>query len=166
MRFGRKARWFAGGAAALAAAPVAASLAFAFYAAGLPPLDLDATKARSTIVVDKSGKLLRPFVMADGRWRMPLSARDVDPRYLAMLIDYEDRRFRKHHGVDPVAILRAGWQLVRHGRIVSGASTLSMQVARLVEPREERSVLAKVRQMARAIELERRVGKDGILDLY
>lgn len=166
MRFGRKARWFAGGAVALAAAPVAASLAFALYAAGLPPLDLDATKARSTIVVDKSGKLLRPFVMADGRWRMPLSARDVDPRYLAMLIDYEDRRFRKHHGVDPVAILRAGWQLVRHGRIVSGASTLSMQVARLVEPREERSVLAKVRQMARAIELERRVGKDGILDLY
>jgi penicillin-binding protein 1C len=149
-------------AGALALAPVG----LAIYAASLPPLDLDAFKERSTVVLDRQGKLLRPFVMADGRWRMPITAAEVDPRYVAMLIDYEDRRFYRHYGVDPVAILRAGWQFVRHGRIVSGASTLSMQVARLVEPRENRSLGAKLRQMVRAVELERRVGKQGILDLY
>lgn len=162
MKPGRLAKWLGGTAAVLAAGP----LAFGLYAASLPPLDLDALKERSTVVVDRHGKLLRPFVMADGRWRMPVSAKDVDPRYLAMLVDYEDRRFYRHHGVDPAAILRAGWQLVRHGRVVSGASTLSMQVARLAEPRENRTLGAKIRQMARAIELERRIGKAGILDLY
>lgn len=162
MKLGRLATWLGGTAAVLAAGP----LAFGLYAASLPPLDLDALKERSTVVVDRHGKLLRPFVMADGRWRMPVTHRDVDPRYLAMLVDYEDRRFYRHHGVDPAAILRAGWQLVRHGRVVSGASTLSMQVARLAEPRENRTLGAKIRQMARAIELERRIGKTGILDLY
>lgn len=162
MKLGRLATWLGGTAAVLAAGP----LAFGLYAASLPPLDLDALKERSTVVVDRNGKLLRPFVMADGRWRMPVTHRDVDPRYLAMLVDYEDRRFYRHYGVDPAAILRAGWQLVRHGRVVSGASTLSMQVARLAEPRENRTLGAKIRQMARAIELERRIGKTGILDLY
>lgn len=162
MKLGRKALWAGVVAASLAAAP----LGFALYAASLPPLDLDALKERSTIVVDREGKLLRPFVMADGRWRMPVTAKDVDPRYLSMLIDYEDRRFWKHAGIDPMALVRAGFQLIRHGRVVSGGSTLSMQVARLAEPRENRSLGAKLRQMARALELERRVGKAGVLDLY
>lgn len=139
---------------------------FALYARSLPPLDLDALKERSTIVVDRHGKLLRPFVMADGRWRMPITAADVDPRFLTMLVAYEDQRFHEHKGIDARALMRAGWQWLRHGRIVSGGSTLSMQVARLVEPREQRSLTAKLRQMARAVELERRVGKSGILDLY
>ena len=102
MKPGRLAAWLGGTAAVLAAGP----LAFGLYAASLPPLDLDALKERSTVVVDRNGKLLRPFVMADGRWRMPVSAKEVDPRYLAMLVDYEDRRFYSHRGVDPVAILR------------------------------------------------------------
>ncbi|OYU49091.1 MAG: penicillin-binding protein 1C [Rhizobiales bacterium PAR1] len=162
MRLGRKTLWAGVVAAGLAAAPIG----FALYASSLPPLDLEALKERSTIVVDREGKLLRPFVMADGRWRMPVTAKDVDPRYLSMLIDYEDRRFWKHAGIDPMALVRAGFQLIRHGRVVSGGSTLSMQVARLAEPRENRSLGAKLRQMARALELERRVGKAGILDLY
>lgn len=152
--------------ALLAALPLAALAAFVTFALSLPPLDLEALSERSAIVVDREGKLLRPFVMADGRWRMPITAKEVDPRYLDMLIAYEDRRFRSHSGVDPFALFRAGWQFLSHGRIVSGASTLSMQVARLAEPREGRSLGAKIRQMARAIELERRVGKAGILDLY
>ena len=162
MKLGRKTLWGGIVAAGLAAAP----LSFELYASSLPPLDLDALKERSTIVVDREGKLLRPFVMADGRWRMPVTAKDVDPRYISMLIDYEDRRFWKHSGVDPMALVRAGYQLIRHGRVVSGGSTLSMQVARLAEPRENRSLGAKLRQMARALEIERRVGKAGILDLY
>ncbi|MGX7705451.1 penicillin-binding protein 1C [Methylobacterium sp. Gmos1] len=134
--------------------------------AHLPPLDLAAANARSAIVLDRAGTLLRPFATQDGRWRLPLDPEAVDPRFLAMLTAYEDRRFRAHPGVDPMALLRAAGQWLAAGRIVSGASTLSMQVARLVEPRGERSLKAKLRQIARAIELERRLGKDGVLRLY
>jgi penicillin-binding protein 1C len=134
--------------------------------APLPPLDLTAAQARSTIVLDRTGTLLRPFATADGRWRLPLEPEATDPRFLAMLTAYEDRRFPSHRGVDPMALLRAAGQWLAAGRIVSGASTLSMQVARLVEPRGERSLKAKLRQIARAIELERRLGKDGVLRLY
>lgn len=136
------------------------------YADALPPLDLAAAESRSTVVLDRSGTLLRPFATADGRWRLPVTAEAVDPRYRAMLLAYEDRRFAAHPGIDPAAVLRAAGQWLTRGRIVSGASTLSMQVARLVEPRRERSLEAKLRQMARAVTLERRLGKAGLLDLY
>ncbi|MCJ2144086.1 penicillin-binding protein 1C [Methylobacterium sp. E-066] len=136
------------------------------YAVSLPPLDLAAAAARSTVVLDRSDTLLRPFATADGRWRLPVSAATVDPRYRAMLLAYEDRRFQSHPGIDPVAILRAAGQWLGHGRILSGGSTLSMQVARLVEPRHGRSLEAKLRQMVRAVALERRLGKAALLDLY
>ncbi|WP_245524391.1 penicillin-binding protein 1C [Methylobacterium nonmethylotrophicum] len=134
--------------------------------AQLPPIDLVAAEARSAVVLDRAGALLRPFATADGRWRLPLEPAATDPRFLAMLTAYEDRRFRAHPGFDPAALLRAAGQWLVAGRIVSGASTLSMQVARLIEPRGERSLNAKLRQVARAVALERRLGKDGILRLY
>src|SRR5262249_40622112 len=90
----------------------------------------------------------------------------IDPRYFEVLLGYEDQRFRSHHGVDPLAVARAFGQLVINGRIVSGASTLTMQVARLLEPRSERSMTAKLRQAVRAIEIERVLGKDEGLALY
>src|SRR5262249_2266220 len=90
----------------------------------------------------------------------------VDPRYLALLIAYEDRRFYAHSGVDPLALLRAGAQILAHGRILSGGSTLTMQVARLLEPRTERSLAAQVRQIVRAVEIERALTKDEVLTLY
>ncbi|MFY9292354.1 MAG: penicillin-binding protein 1C [Methylorubrum rhodinum] len=142
------------------------SLALWRYASTLPPLDLTAASLRSTVVLDRKGQLLRPFATADGRWRLPVTASEVDPRYLAMLKAYEDRRFDTHPGIDPAATLRAAWQWLVSQRIVSGGSTLSMQVARLVEPRAERSLPAKLRQMIRAVELERTLGKAGVLDLY
>ncbi|GBU17968.1 MAG: penicillin-binding protein 1C [Methylobacterium sp. CG08_land_8_20_14_0_20_71_15] len=144
----------------------ASGLALWQFSKNLPPLDLGPASLRSTVVLDRSGGLLRPFATADGRWRLPLSAGNVDPRMLAMLTAYEDRRFDSHYGVDPRAVARAAWQWLRHGRIVSGGSTLSMQVARLVEPRPERSLAQKLRQGLRAIELERRLGKRGVLELY
>ena len=147
-------------------ATILPALALWRFAASLPPLDLAAAMRRSTVVVDRSGALLRPFALPDGRWRLPVAAAEVDPRYLQLLTAYEDARFREHHGVDPVAVLRAAGQWLAAGRVVSGGSTLSMQVARLVEPREERSLTAKLRQALRAVELERRLGKDGVLDLY
>ena len=105
--------------------------------------------------------------MADGRWRLPVDARaGVDPGYLKLLLAYEDRRFRSHAGVDPLALGRAALQLVTRGHIVSGGSTITMQLARLMEPRRERSVYAKLRQMVRALEIERQLTKDQILDLY
>jgi len=122
--------------------------------------------AFSSLVVDRDGRLLRPYTTADGRWRLPATRADVDPRFLAMLFAYEDRRFLSHRGVDPLALGRAFSQLVANGRIVSGASTLTMQVARLLEPRTERSFIVKLRQMVRAIQLERSLSKDEILALY
>ena len=101
----------------------------------------------STLVVDRDGRLLRPYTTPDGRWRLPATREDVDPRFLAMLFAYEDRRFLSHRGVDPLALGRALSQLIVNGRIVSGASTLTMQVARLLEPRSERSFIAKLRQI-------------------
>src|SRR6185312_7147632 len=86
--------------------------------------------------------------------------------YLKMLFAFEDKRFYSHHGVDPKAVLRAMLQMVRHGRIVSGGSTLTMQVARLLDGKHERTASGKLRQMARAIELEHVRSKTEILKLY
>lgn len=129
-----------------------------------PPLE----KARvvSAEVLDADGELLRAFATPEGRWRLRTSTENVDPRFLKMLVAYEDQRFYEHGGVDPWALGRAMLQLVTNGRVVSGASTLSMQVARLIEPRENRSVAAKLRQVVRAIQIERRLSKREILELY
>ncbi len=144
----------------------ATTTARALYIRALPPLDLSAAADRSTVVLDREGRLLRPFLTADGRWKLPVTSDDVDPRYLAMLKAYEDKRFDTHSGIDPLGLARAAGQMLRHGRIVSGGSTLTMQVARLLEPRDERNLAAKLRQAVRAVELEHRFGKKEILDLY
>src|SRR5262245_20829806 len=139
--------------------------AFAWWIASLGATPLGKALAYSTLVVDREGRLLRPYTTPDGRWRLPATRESVDPRFLALLYAYEDRRFPTHHGVDPLAFLRAVGQFVVNLRPVSGASTLTMQVARLLEPRE-RTLAAKLRQMVRAIELERALSKDEILALY
>ncbi len=118
-------------------------------------------------VVDRHGVLLRAFLTDDGYWRMKTSVRDVSPRYLAMLKAYEDKRFDEHWGVDPAAVLRAGLQFFgAGGHIVSGGSTLTMQVARILEPPKSRGIGTKLFQMLRAIQLEERYSKDEILSLY
>src|SRR6185312_8693149 len=92
---------------------------------------------------------------------------DVDPKFVAMLVGYEDQRFYSHGGVDAWALLRAAGQFVlAGGRIVSGGSTLSMQVARLIDDKGTRSFFGKVRQIALAEALEARFSKDEILSLY
>jgi penicillin-binding protein 1C len=152
---------------ALAAACLALVLGFAAWVASLGPLPLHQAREASTTIVDRHGKLLRAYAMADGRWRLPVhAATDVDPTYLKLLFAYEDRRFYSHGGVDPLALGRAAVQLATRGHIVSGGSTITMQLARLMEPRRQRSIYAKLRQMVRAVEIERRMSKDQILDLY
>jgi len=141
--------------------------AFSAWVISLGPLPLAQTRQVSTTIVDRNGKLLRAYAMADGRWRLPVDARtSVDPGYLKLLLAYEDRRFYSHGGIDPLALGRAAFQLATRGHIVSGGSTITMQLARLLEPRRERSVYAKLRQMVRALELEQRLTKSQILDLY
>jgi penicillin-binding protein 1C len=131
------------------------------------PLPLAQARQVSTTVLDRNGKLLRAYAMADGRWRLPADAKSgIDPGYLKLLLAYEDRRFYSHDGVDPLALSRAAFQLVTRGHIVSGGSTITMQLARLMEPRRERSVYAKLRQVVRALQIERQLDKDRILDLY
>jgi penicillin-binding protein 1C len=168
--FARRARRAIGGpliwlgvAFAIVAFPPLALFAASF---ALPPPDLAKARDRSAVVLDREGRLLRPFLTSDGRWKLPVTTADVDPRYLDMLVAYEDKRFWRHPGVDPLAMARAAGQSITRGRIVSGGSTLTMQVARLLEPREGRTLSAKLRQMARALDLERRLSKHQILDLY
>jgi penicillin-binding protein 1C len=155
-------------AAALVGAVLGLGIASASFALQktLGPLDLSAAESVSPIAVDRTGRLLRAFTSTDGRWRLPIAPAAVDPRFVALLQAYEDRRFRFHHGVDFLALARASLQFVERGHVVSGGSTLTMQVARLLEPREERTPLAKLRQILRALELERRFSKDEILGLY
>jgi penicillin-binding protein 1C len=153
-------------AAVSAGAMLIAAGVAAVWIGSLGPAPLAQGLAFSTAVVDRDGRLLRPYATAEGRWRLPERADGVDPRYLALLIAYEDKRFREHAGVDPIALMRAAAQMLTGGHIVSGGSTLTMQVARLLEPRSERSLAAKLRQAVRAIEIERHLTKDEVLTLY
>lgn len=148
-------------------AALAAGITWGLHAADRafpPPLEMAAERSRE--VLDADGRLLRAFTTKYGKWRLSTRADDVDPQYVKMLVAYEDQRFYRHGGIDAFAIGRAAFQLATHGRIVSGASTLSMQVARLIEPRTDRSISAKLLQMARAVQIERRLSKAEILDLY
>ncbi len=151
---------------ACAYAGVAILGAVAGYADLLGPPPDGASMPRSVLVTDRNGALLRPYAAPDGRWRIATRPADVDPRFLEALFAYEDKRFHDHHGVDPLATARAAFQFASSGRIVSGGSTITMQVARLLEPRRERSLSAKLRQAVRALQLEQRLSKNEILSLY
>jgi penicillin-binding protein 1C len=146
------------------AAAVAGALVGLADSFGPPPLGKNLTYSKT--VLGSDGDLLRAYLAPDGRWRLPASRTDVDPRFLEALFAYEDKRFYDHHGVDPLAMTRALYQFATRGEIVSGGSTITMQVARLLEPRRKRSLYAKYRQMVRALQLEQAYTKDQILALY
>lgn len=133
----------------------------------LPDVPRAADLNVSVSVVDREGRLLRPFTTPEGRWRLPVALDEVDPNFIEMLIAYEDGRFHEHTGVDWLSMMRAGLQFITAGgRIVSGGSTLTMQVARLLEETPTRSLPAKIRQMALAQKIEASLDKDEILTLY
>lgn len=117
------------------------------------------------VVVAHDGTPLWRFADADGIWRYPVTPEEVSPRYLEALINYEDRWFWKHPGVNPLSILRAAWQDLSSGRVISGGSTLTMQVARLLDP-HPRTLGGKFRQLWRALQLEWHLSKRDILTLY
>lgn len=162
LRLRRAAIGFAGAAGLVFATLFGLVLADRSY-----PPPLEAGRELSREVVDRNGRLLRAYTTSQGFWRLPATLDEIDADYISMLIAYEDRRFYAHSGVDPLAMLRAAGQFLSNGgRIVSGGSTITMQVARLIEPRSERSIRAKLMQMARALQIERRLSKDEILSLY
>lgn len=160
-RLRRMLPWLRWGTVALLLSVLALDLAF--------PPRLPGARDTSTLVVAADGTPLRAFADAEGVWRHPATRASVSPLYLQALLGYEDRWFEHHPGVNPVALLRAGWQWVRGGAIVSGGSTLTMQVARILEQGQggsTRSVSGKLRQMLRALQLEAHLSKDEILALY
>lgn len=163
-QYGLRASLFAGLAGV--GVTVGAATGLVIGAGQLGPINLAETEDLSTVVVDRDNHLLRAFTTKEGRWRLPVDVKDVDPRYLQLLMTFEDRRFYDHSGVDARAMVRAGAQAIRHQRLVSGASTLTMQVARLIERRHERSLARKLRQMVRALQLEAQFSKHEILNLY
>lgn len=130
------------------------------------PLRLpDANRGFARVVLDRNGRPLRAFADAQGVWRYPVTPDAVSPWYLQALLGYEDRGFYWHPGVNPAALIRAAWQNMRNRRIVSGGSTLTMQVARLLYP-QKRSLMGKLRQILRALQLEYHLTKQEILTLY
>ena len=119
----------------------------------------------STIVLDRDGYWLHGFTNSEGKWRLPVTLDEVDQSFIDRLVRIEDKRFFDHGGVDLVAVGRAGWLALRRGKIVSGASTITMQTVRVLEPRP-RTIPSKLIEMFRAVQIERRLSKAEILTLY
>jgi len=129
------------------------------------PLPLPSQRETSTLVTAADGTPLRAFADSEGIWRYPATPDSISPRYLEALLTYEDRWFWRHPGVNPWALMRAGKQWFSQGRIVSGGSTLTMQVARMLE-RHSRTPWGKLKQILRALQLEAHLDKRDILQLY
>jgi len=130
----------------------------------------------SPVVVDRNGQWLMAFTTCDealrqtsgrceGRWRLGAQLDDIDPEFLRRLVAIEDARFWWHPGVDPLALVRAGASYVRHRRVTQGGSTITMQLARLLEPRP-RTIQSKLIEIIRAMQIERRMSKRDILAAY
>ncbi|OJV93942.1 MAG: penicillin-binding protein 1C [Gammaproteobacteria bacterium 39-13] len=129
------------------------------------PVDLSRYRDISVSILDKNQKPLHIFHTRDEKWRMPTATHDVNSLYLETLILREDRYFKKHVGVNPVALLRALGQRIRYGRVISGGSTITMQTARLLEPRP-RTIRSKLIECFRALQLEWHFSKAEILNIY
>jgi penicillin-binding protein 1C len=127
------------------------------------PPDLSRLGAIGTEILDRQDRPLALLPAAGGVWRFRAG---TEPVLLTnLLIAVEDRRFWYHPGVDPIALARAAAQFARNGHVVSGGSTLAMQAARLLEPRP-RTLRSKLIEMARAVQLEARYGRHGVLDIW
>jgi penicillin-binding protein 1C len=129
------------------------------------PPNLTRLHAVGVEVQDRDGRILSVLPAPGGFWRLATRPEDVSPILLDLLIAAEDRRFYQHPGIDPLALARAAGQWLRAGRVVSGGSTLTMQAARLLEPRP-RGLRAKAIEIFRAFQLEARFSKQEILGIW
>jgi penicillin-binding protein 1C len=130
----------------------------------LPP-PLGRLEDVSPVVVDRNGAWLMAFTTRDGAWRLEAQLDEIDPEFRRRVVAIEDRRFWLHPGVDPIALSRATWSYARTGRVTQGGSTITMQLARLLEPRP-RTIASKLIEILRALQIERRLSKREILSAY
>ena len=131
----------------------------------LYPISIHKIKDSSRIVYDSSNNWLYATTNSTQKWRFKPNVKSTDSLYIKMLINFEDKRFYSHYGVDVMALTRASYQLATRGHIVSGGSTLTMQVARLLEPKS-RTLSSKIVEIIRALQLEYHYTKEQILNIY
>ncbi|MBE7217786.1 MAG: transglycosylase domain-containing protein, partial [Caulobacteraceae bacterium] len=143
---------------------LAATAALCALDLAFPP-PLDRLARASPVVLDRNGAWLRALPVENGRWRLRADLERTDPVFLRRLIALEDARFDAHLGVDPIAAARAAATDLSAGRVRSGASTLTMQLARRLDPRP-RTFAAKALEAVRAVQLEARFTKREILADY
>ncbi len=129
------------------------------------PPPLERVREVSPVVVDHNGEWLMAFTTSEGKWRLEARLDEIDPEFQRRLVAIEDARFWLHPGVDPIALARAGVSYARQGRVTQGGSTITMQLARLLEPRP-RTIQSKLIEMVRALQIERRWSKRRILAAY
>jgi len=129
------------------------------------PPPLRALDHISPQVLDRFGNPIAVYTVDDGRWRVRTLREDIDPRFIEALLAVEDERFWTHSGVDPLSILRAVRTLIRSGKAKSGASTLTMQLVRQIEPRE-RVMSSKIIESFRALQYDLTLSKTEILEYY
>jgi penicillin-binding protein 1C len=119
----------------------------------------------AVILTDKDGKPIRFFLPQDEQWRLPVQLEETSPGLLEAVIASEDRWFRYHPGVNPFAVIRALYTNIRAGKIVSGASTIPMQIARLSDPKA-RTLLSKLEEAFRALQLKWDFDDDELVEIY
>lgn len=164
MKRGRTLAW-APNAVKRACAALACVMLVLFAADVALPPPLQRVSDVSPVVLDKDGVWLRAFTTRDGRWRLQARLNEIDPEFLRRLVRIEDKNFWVHPGVDPFAMARASGSYLHRGRVVSGGSTITMQLARLLEPRP-RTIQSKLIEMIRSAQIERRLSKREILAAY
>lgn len=145
---------------------LAASLAAIFVLDKLFPPPIERGRDVSVMISDRDDRPLRAIARDNGSWRFAADLDEIDPVFIEALLEVEDKRFWSHGGVDWVGMMRAVTSSAQAGRVVSGGSTITMQTARLLEPRPNRTVGAKLAEMWRAHQLEWRLSKREILELY
>ncbi|MDH5178676.1 MAG: penicillin-binding protein 1C [Gammaproteobacteria bacterium] len=145
---------------------IAAGLVLAALIFFLPSPDLYATKPVSQAVYDERGSLLRLTISADEKYRLRIKLRDIAPVFQKATLLYEDRYFYQHSGINPLAIIKAAWTTYIAGSARVGASTITMQLARLRFDIQSQHIPGKLYQILRAIQLELHYSKDEILEAY
>ncbi len=164
-RLGVKTKWIAALTFSLALVLVGSFLLFLFLDY-LYPFPTENLNKESTIIIsDKEGDPLRFFFPKDKQWRFPVELKDIDPKLVSAVIESEDRWFYTHPGVNPLAIGRAFYTNIKSGQVVSGASTIPMQIARLSEPKN-RTVFAKANEAFRALQLKWHYDDNELLKIY
>ena len=127
----------------------------------LPP-DFRKLNDISKVIRGDKGEILRVFLNSKDKFRIPVKYKNLNEDYLEMLIEYEDKRFYKHYGFDLLALGRASFQYIKNGEVLSGASTLTMQLARMLEPKD-RTVYSKILEIVKAIQIDLKFSKEEIL---